>query len=292
MIDNGYRNFGEGFNTYLKSIENIPLLSEEQEKELSAVILGNQDGVNEAIEKLVVSNLLLVVKFAINYFKFINKGNFEISIMDLISEGNMALFKAASTFDSEKGKFSTYASHYIKRYLQNSHYNNRFIRLPVNYFTIVNMAKKLMKEKDELSNEDIHEISIAQSVSEDHVKFILECYRKKVISIDQPSELTSYDGDEATNDFIDNYLSDEKSLDVLIMAQEDSDYLHKKIESLTEMEQKVIYAKFFSDNGSTCQDLAKSCNVSKQRISQILIGALKKLKKRIKEDNSFNKNNC
>ena len=76
MIDNGYRNFGEGFDKYIKSIENLPRISAEDEEELSAIIQNSLDDkeISDAIEKLVVSNLLLVVKFAINYYKFINKG--------------------------------------------------------------------------------------------------------------------------------------------------------------------------------------------------------------------------
>ena len=289
--DNGYRNFGEGFEKYLKSIENLPLISVEEESRLSSIIKNDPDkkNVDDAIDKLVVANLLLVVKFAINYYNFINKGEFEISIMDLISEANVGLFKAAGTFDSDIGKFSTYASHYIKRYLKNNYYNSRFIRLPINYFTIVNMVKKKLGDRDELPDEELKEIAESQESSLEHVKFVIKCYKGQVCSIDQTSNFDSYDGNDTSNSFMDICPSTEKSLDDVIIEEEDREYLIEKVKSLSDSEQKIIFAKYLGDSGATCQELAEIWGVSKQRISQILIGALKKLRKKIGEDKLLGK---
>jgi len=289
-VDNGYRNFGEGFERYIKPIENLPRISSEEEKELSVIIQTDPDAkrVSDAIDKLVVSNLLLVVKFAINYFHFINKGEFEISIMDLISEGNVGLFKAATTYEGGKAKFSTHASHHIKKHLHNSRYSSRFIRLPINYFTIINIVKKRLGDRDTLPENELQEIAKSQGASLCHVKFVIECYKKDILSIDQPQNNTSYDGDD-TNSYIDSYPSPDKPLDELISAKENRDYLLSKIETLSEREQEVIFVKYFGDSHTTCQDLGELWGISKQRISQILIEALKKLKIKIVEDNASGK---
>jgi len=293
--DNGYRNFGEGFDKYMKSIENITRISTEEEINLSVIIKANKNKkeVRDAIDKLVVSNLLLVVKFAINYYQSVGKGEFEISIMDLISQGNIGLFKAASSFNSDKGKFSTYASHYIKRYIQNERYESRFIRLPINYYTIINAVKKKMNDipnDEKISDEMLEEIAKKQDSNLNHVKFVMECYEKNILSIEQPIDSPSCNEDD-NNGILDIYPSSDKSLNDLISEKEGREYLFKKIDTLSNPEQKIIFAKYFDGEEVTCKDLAGAWGVSKQRVSQILISALKKLKYKILEDRINGKEN-
>jgi len=118
-----------------------------------------------------------------------------------------------------------------------------------------------------------------------HVKFVMSCYEKSVSSVEQTMDSPSYDdGDNKNNGILDRYPSDEKPLDEIIGEKESRAYLFEKIKTLSSSERDIVTAKYFGEEGVTCQDLAEIWGVSKQRISQILISALKKLKAKISED--------
>ena len=98
----------EAVREYLKSIRNIPLLSEEDEYKI-AIAAANGD--ENARQTMITSNLRLVVKVAKTY---IGRSS-NLSFLDLIQEGNMGLMRATEKFDAEKGfRFSTYATYWIK----------------------------------------------------------------------------------------------------------------------------------------------------------------------------------
>ena len=109
--------------TYFKQIKNFPLLSFEEELELSKQI---QDGNTEALHKLVNSNLRLVVKIAGLYSKK------KVSILDVIQEGNLGLIHAAGKYDYRKNvRFCTYASWWIRQFISRFISNkSRMVRLP------------------------------------------------------------------------------------------------------------------------------------------------------------------
>jgi len=109
--------------TYFKQIKNFPLLSFEDELELSKKV---QNGDTEALHKLVNSNLRLVIKIAGLY----NKNS--VSILDIIQEGNMGLIHAAGKYDYRKNvRFCTYASWWIRQFINRFLSNkSRMVRLP------------------------------------------------------------------------------------------------------------------------------------------------------------------
>ena len=98
----------EILNTYLKEIDDSPLLSAEQERELGTLIINNQDP--QARDQMIRSNLRLVVSIAKNYTR---RG---LSLSDLIAEGNLGLLRAVEGFDPSFGvRFSTYGAWWIKQ---------------------------------------------------------------------------------------------------------------------------------------------------------------------------------
>ena len=97
------------FKTYLHEISKHPLMTREEEREVAQRV--RMDGDKEAKQKLVLANLRLVVKIALDYHSYLN-------LLDLIQEGNMGLVRAVGKYDPEKGtRFSTYAAFWIRAYM-------------------------------------------------------------------------------------------------------------------------------------------------------------------------------
>lgn len=113
----------ESLRGYYAAIKRIPLLSAEEEKDLSTRIFS---GENEARQRLIESNLRLVVKIARGFVTP------EMPLLDLIQEGNLGLIRAAEKYDGERNvRFSTYASWWIKQAITRALVNSRrAIRLP------------------------------------------------------------------------------------------------------------------------------------------------------------------
>ena len=133
---------------YFSSIHNIALLAHDEE-----ITLANKknNGDITARERLITSNLRLVIKIAKSY------SGTEVSLIDLIQEGNMGLIRAAEKFDPSMGcRFSTYASywikHYISRYIMRA---GRSIRIPIRKSELF---KKLLAEREHFINENGLEI--------------------------------------------------------------------------------------------------------------------------------------
>lgn len=124
---------------YFKDIKKIPLLTSEEEIDLATRI---RHGDRQAKEKMIKSNLRLVINFAKRY------RNFGIPLMDLIEEGNMGLMKAVTKFNPKKGyRFSTYASWWIRQYINRALANQgKIIRLPVYMVETILRYKKTTEE--------------------------------------------------------------------------------------------------------------------------------------------------
>ena len=132
----------ESLNIYLKQISSIPLISVQEEIELSDKI---KTGDEKARETMITANLRLVVKIAQQY------ANIGLSLLDLINEGNIGLMKAVERFDPTKGgKLSTYASWWIKQSIKRALANqSKTIRLPVHMVDRVMQMRRTSAELEE-----------------------------------------------------------------------------------------------------------------------------------------------
>ena len=132
----------ESLNIYLKQISSIPLISVQEEIELSDKI---KNGDEKARETMITANLRLVVKIAQQY------ANIGLSLLDLINEGNIGLMKAVERFDPTKGgKLSTYASWWIKQSIKRALANqSKTIRLPVHMVDRVMQMRRTSAELEE-----------------------------------------------------------------------------------------------------------------------------------------------
>src|SRR5438067_5757743 len=179
---------------YLRQINESPLLTADEEKQLARRIIHHQD--MGARERMVRSNLRLVVNIAKHY---VNRG---LSLPDLIEEGNIGLLKAVEGFDPENGcRFSTYASWWIKQAIKRALINSvQPIHIPAYMVEMMSKMKQAMRElEDQLDRlPSIEELSAHMKMSPKKVKII----RKAVKAYHAPTQFGSADGEMTINDLV------------------------------------------------------------------------------------------
>ena len=263
------------FTVYLKEISRYKLLSPEEEKELTNELF--QTGDIEVAKKLVVANLRLVVKIALEYRSAYK------NVMDLIQEGNIGLMKAVSKYDPTKGaKLSYYASWWIRSYILKFILDNfRLIKIGTTQEQ-KKLFYNLMKEKQKLMsmgiNPDVKLLSENLGVSE---KSVMEMDQRlgsfgQEISIDRPvdDESKSNLGDFLADDSIslDEQLGDLENLEIL------KDKLGDFMRQLKPRDREIFEKRLLSEIPDSLQSIANEYGVSRERIRQIEERLLAQLK--------------
>ena len=254
---------------YLKEIGVVPLLSNEEEKELAIAV---ENGDLEAKQRLAEANLRLVVSIAKRY---VGRG---MQFLDLIQEGNMGLMKAVDKFDYSKGfKFSTYAPWWIRQAITRAIADQaRTIRIPVHMVETIN---KLVREQRNLLQElgqdpTPEQIAERMDMTPDKVREILKIAQEPV-SLETPigEEDDSHLGDFIEDEVIENPV--DYTTRVVLREQ-----LDEVLDTLTDREENVLRLRFGLDDGKmrTLEDVGKVFNVTRERIRQIEAKALRKLR--------------
>jgi RNA polymerase sigma-32 factor len=266
----------DAFTQYIKEISRYPLLSIEQEKALTKSL--SETGDIDVAKKLVVHNLRLVVKIAMEY-----KTAWQ-NTMDLIQEGNVGLMKAVSKYDPEKGaKLSYYASWWIRSYILKHILDNfRLVKIGT-----TNDQKKLffnlMKEKTRLESlgikPDAKAISESLGVSEKSVALMDQRLTQSTggeVSIDTPlsagSGATLGDIIEDTSESPEDIVSQAQSIELL------QEHLTDFIDGLKPRDQEIFKKRLLSDATPSLQSIADEYGVSRERIRQIEERLMKNLK--------------
>ena len=254
---------------YLKEIGVVPLLSNEEEKELAIAV---ENGDLEAKQRLAEANLRLVVSIAKRY---VGRG---MQFLDLIQEGNMGLMKAVDKFDYSKGfKFSTYATWWIRQAITRAIADQaRTIRIPVHMVETIN---KLVREQRNLLQElgqdpTPEQIAERMDMTPDKVREILKIAQEPV-SLETP---IGEEDDSHLGDFIeDEVIEDPVDYTTRVVLREQLDEV---LDTLTDREENVLRLRFGLDDGKmrTLEDVGKVFNVTRERIRQIEAKALRKLR--------------
>lgn len=257
------------FRAYLRSISQEPLLTREQENELAVLI---KQGDQEAIDRMVKSNLRLVVKIARNY------AGLGVSLMDLIAEGNTGLMKAVERFDPDKGgKMSTYGAWWIKQAIKRALTNqSKTIRLPSHMLEKLTRIRKFSHAYHEENGfePDNREIAEFMGVKPGQIA------HWKAMSYN-PSSLDAPIGDEDGGSFSD-LLSDTKSrngFDILddLQVRENVTGL---LSHLDDRELKILNYRYGLDGNEpeTLETVGERFQITRERVRQIQKSALEKLK--------------
>ena len=259
---------------YLKEINRIPLLSAEEEYELFTEYRQTR---NIKIQKKICEcNLRLVVSIAKRYT---GKG---LELLDLVQEGNLGLMKAVEKFDpSRKCKFSTYATWWIrqsiKRGLSNS---SRNIRIPVHLEEVILKIKKARINYREKHNGEIpnsKKLSQITGISEEEVLKCLK-YEFDTSSLNEPIGESEHGVQAEVLDFIPDDKNLIEEVDQSFLKAELHEVMNKiKDEKLV----KVLTLRFGLDGKGTrtLEQIGKEMNVTRERIRQLEVKALRKIRK-------------
>ena len=254
---------------YLGEIGFTPLLTADEEKHYSRLALsGDESGRKKMIE----CNLRLVVKIARRY---LNRG---LALLDLIEEGNLGLIRAVEKFDPERGfRFSTYATWWIRQTIERAIMNQtRTIRLPIHVVKEINIYLRAARH---LSQTLDHEPS-AEEIAEKLDKPIQDVKRmlglnERIASVDSPL------GVDADNSLLDA-IPDENNVDPVVLLQDDDvkGNIEQWLAQLSDKQREVVERRFglHGYDVSTLEEVGNTIGVTRERVRQIQLEALKKLR--------------
>lgn len=262
--------YDEGsLDQYLRDISAYPLISREDEVELARRI---RDGDQEALDKLVRSNLRFVVSVA---KKYQNQG---VSLSDLINEGNLGLIRAAHKFDETKGiKFISYAVWWIRQaILQALAEQSRIVRVPLNRAgTLHRIGKRANMLLQELGREATHaEIADGMDITEEEVAKTMSISQAH-LSLDAP---LSPGEDNKLLDYLPDNLNptpDEQTFEKAL-----TESIEAALGSLKEREAKILRLYFGLDGSEamTLEEIGARLGITRERVRQIKEKALSRLR--------------
>jgi RNA polymerase primary sigma factor len=260
---------------YLKEIGKVSFLSAKEEKELAKRI---ERGDEEAKNRLALANLRLVVSIAKRY---VGRSP-NLTLLDLIQEGNLGLFKAVKKFDWRRGyKFSTYATWWIRQAVTRALADQaRTIRIPVHMIETISKYTKVRKNLlQELGREPLaEEIAAEMGLEVDKIHHIRKI-AQKAVSLETP---VGEDKDKQES-VLAEFIKDEKSIAPNIESARK--LLKRRLKEisneLTAREIKILAMRFGLDDGimHTLEETGAEFGVTRERIRQIQAKALEKLRK-------------
>jgi len=273
--ESGRASFGQKLDSvqmYLKEIGSTPFLTPAEEKELAKKI---EKGDEEARKKLAKANLKLVVSIA---KKYIGRSP-NLTILDLIQEGNLGLFRAVEKFDWRRGyKFSTYATWWIRQAITRALADQaRTIRIPVHMVeTISKFSQVRRRLLQDLGREPLPE-EIAAEMGEDVEKIhhIMKI-SQETISLETPV------GEDDEDSVLAEFIKDEKTISPFQQAARIllKQRLKEILVDLTPREQKILSMRFGLEDGitHTLEEVGKEFGVTRERIRQIEAKSLDRIR--------------
>lgn len=269
---------------YFNEIDKIPLLTSEEEKELFNKY--NQTKDLKIREKIINANLRLVVSIAKTYIY--KTKNLTISFLDLIQYGNEGLMKAVEKFDVTKGnRFSTYATNWIRQTIGLGIADiGRTIRVPYHALEIVNRIKKYINEPEN-QNISIDEIADHFNITKEDALRNVSLIKESLVSLNMPV------GERYGTCIGDFLITEEELFEDINESTPYNKKILDLIENILKQREMIILSYVFglenqyNETGEqlTFEEIGKILNISKQRVNQIELDALKKLRTKINLDN-------
>jgi RNA polymerase sigma-32 factor len=261
-------------DAYISTVNRLPMLSAEQENLLARRLRDDAD--IAAARELVLSHLRLVVSVARQYL------GYGLPHADLIQEGNVGLMKAVKRFDPERGvRLVSFAVHWIKAEIHEYIVRNwRMVKVATTkaqrklFFNL----RSMRPDGQTLDPHQVDEIAANLNVRREDVREMEVRLSGREISLENQN-----DDDDAYAPIA--YLSDNGRADpTQVLARRDEDVMHgsgldKALEQLDERSQRIVRARWLQDDGgATLHELAAEFGVSAERIRQIEVAAMKKMR--------------
>ncbi|MBN1341210.1 MAG: sigma-70 family RNA polymerase sigma factor [Phycisphaerae bacterium] len=285
-------------HVYLRQINEVPLLTADQEKELARTIRAAQEAdddfgkgtitiaekerlevaANLARDQMVRSNLRLVVNIAKNYN---NRG---LPLADIIEEGNLGLLRAVEGFDPDQGsRFSTYASWWIKQAIKRALINSvQPIHIPAYMVEMIAKWKQASLQLEEKLGRtpSIEEMAVQMKMPERKVRII----RHAVKAFSSPTQSGSDDTDFTLGEM----LADEKTPapEEALFSEAESHTIQKLLDQIDEREAKILRLRFGLDDREpmTLKEVGEEIGLTRERVRQIEHEALAKLSAILNEE--------
>lgn len=269
----------DSIQIYLKEIGQYPLIQASEEKVLAQRI---EEGDQEARKLLARANLRLVVSIA---KKYVGRSS-DLTLLDLIQEGNLGLFKAVDKFDWTKGfKFSTYATWWIRQAITRALADqSRTIRVPVHMVETIAKYKQVYRRLSQDLGRDPMPEEIAVEMGLDVEKvYTIEKIDQSTVSLESP---VGDEGDDKSTlgDFIadDKILSPDQEASQRILA----DQVQEILNDLSEKERRILELRHGLEDGiqHTLEEVGKKFGVTRERIRQIEAKAHEKIRQHQKSN--------
>jgi len=262
----------DSIQMYLREIGQYPLLNAHEERVLAKRIV---DGDDEARNLLARANLRLVVSIA---KKYVGRSP-DLTLLDLIQEGNLGLFKAVDKFDFTKGfKFSTYATWWIRQAITRALADqSRTIRIPVHMVETMAKYKQVSRRLSQDLGRDPMPEEIATEMGVEVEKiYQIEKISQDTISLELPI------GDEDDNSRLSDFIADDKitAPDQEVSHSILTDQITEILDTLSEKERKILEMRHGLLDGTyhTLEEVGKEFGVTRERIRQIEAKALEKIR--------------
>lgn len=253
----------DSIQMYLKEIGQYPLIPASEERDLARRI---EKGDQEAKNLLARANLRLVVSIA---KKYVGRSS-DLTLLDLIQEGNLGLFKAVEKFDWTKGyKFSTYATWWIRQSITRALADqSRTIRIPVHMVETISKYKQVVRRlSQDLGREPlVEEIATEMNLEVEKIH-IIEQINQETVSLEQPI------GDDDEKSTRGEFIPDDK----ILRPDQDashrilSDQIKEVLDTLSPKERKILELRYGLNDGiqHTLEEVGQDFGVTRERIRQI-----------------------
>jgi RNA polymerase primary sigma factor len=260
---------------YLKEIGRVALLNAEEEIKLAK---ANERGDLAAKQRLTEANLRLVVSIA---KKYVGRSH-NLSLLDLMQEGHIGLFRAVEKFDYRKGyKFSTYATWWIRQAITRALADqSRTIRIPVHMVETINKYTQITRRLvQELGREPLpEEIAAEMNLEVDKIRHIQKISQETV-------SLETTVGDSDDDSVLGDFIEDTETIMPHQIASRKllTNHVTEVLSELTPREQKILKIRFGLEDGvtRTLEEVGQEFGVTRERIRQIEAKALEKIREHV-----------
>ncbi|MFJ2321437.1 RNA polymerase sigma factor RpoH [Pseudomonas sp. NPDC087817] len=266
---------GANLEAYVHTVNSIPLLTPEQERELAESLYYEQD--LGAARQMVLAHLRFVVHIARSY------SGYGLAQADLIQEGNVGLMKAVKRFNPEMGvRLVSFAVHWIKAEIHEFILRNwRIVKVATTkaqrklFFNLRSQKKRLAW----LNNEEVHRVAESLGVEPREVREM----ESRLTGHDRAFDPAAEADDDSAFQSPANYLEDHRydparQLEDADWSDNSNHNLHEALEVLDERSRDILYQRWLAEEKATLHDLAQKYNVSAERIRQLEKSAMNKLK--------------